>query len=87
VYAQLIAIAGLAALIAALMGWAMARRYGRRRALVVPMLAIAAAIVSVFRANGLEPDDALPRLAIAMALTGPAVAGALVGLMVAGKGP
>jgi peptidoglycan/LPS O-acetylase OafA/YrhL len=79
----LILMAGSAALIAAVVAWAMARRYGPRRGLVVPVLAVVAAVVSVVQAGGLEDTDALARAALAMGFAGPAVAGALVGLALA----
>ena len=82
-YLPLIVMAGIAALIAGLVAWAMARRYGRRRALVVPVLAVAASIVSLVRAGGLEDTDMLARAAFAMGFAGPAVVGALVGLALA----
>jgi hypothetical protein len=82
-YLPLILMAGVAALIAGLVAWAMALRYGRRRALVVPVLAMAASVVSVVRAVGFEDTDMLVRVAFAMGFTGPAVAGALVGLALA----
>jgi hypothetical protein len=84
-YTSLIAMAAAAALFAAVVAWAMARRYGRRRAMVVPVLAILAAVLSVARAGGMGDGDALPRVALAMGFAGPAVAGALVGLALAGR--
>lgn len=82
-YTPLIAMAGIAALIAGVLAWAVARRYGRRRALIVPVLAVAASIVSVVRAGGMDGTDALARAAFAMGFAGPSVAGALVGLALA----
>lgn len=82
-YTPLIAMAGVAALIAGALSWAMARRYGRRRALVVPLLAVVAAVISVARASGLDDTDGFARVVIAMGFAGPAVAGALVGLALA----
>jgi hypothetical protein len=82
-YTPLIMMAGIAALIAGVVAWAMARRYGRRRALIVPVLAVAASVVSVVRASGMEDTDMLARAAFAMGFAGPAVAGALVGLALA----
>jgi hypothetical protein len=84
-YTSLIAMAAGAALFAAVVAWAMARRYGRRRALVVPVLAIAAAVFSVIRADGLGHGDIVMRVALAIGFAGPAVAGALVGLVLAGR--
>jgi hypothetical protein len=82
-YTPLIMMAGIAALIAGVLAFAMARRYGQRRALVVPVLAVLASIVSLVRASGMEDTDLLARAAIAMGFAGPAVAGALVGLALA----
>jgi 4-amino-4-deoxy-L-arabinose transferase-like glycosyltransferase len=82
-FLPLIVMAGIATLIAGVVGWAMALRYGRRRALVVPVLVLLAAVLSVLRASGLDPDNLLPRVAHALGFAGPAVAGALVGLALA----
>jgi hypothetical protein len=82
-FTPLIVMAGISALVAGVLAWAMALRYGRRRALVVPVLAILASIVSVVRAGGLDDTDALARAAIALGFAGPAVAGALIGLVLA----
>lgn len=82
-YLPLIMMAGIVALIAGALAWAMAWRYGRRRALIVPVLAVAASVVSVVRASGMEDTDMLVRVAFAMGFAGPAVAGALVGLALA----
>ncbi len=81
--APLIGMAAISALIAALVGWAVARRYGQRRALAVPVLAVAASAVTIWRAAGLDPADALEKIALAMAFAGPSVAGALLGLVLA----
>jgi hypothetical protein len=82
---SLIAMSGAAALFAAVVTWAMARRYGRRRALVVPVLAMLAAVFTVVRAGMLGEGDGILRAALAMGFAGPAVAGALVGLVLAGR--
>jgi phosphotransferase system glucose/maltose/N-acetylglucosamine-specific IIC component len=82
---SLIVMAAVAALFAAVVAWAMARRYGRRRALVVPVLAILAALFTVVRAVALEEGDAILRVSLAMGFAGPAVAGALAGLVLAGR--
>ena len=84
-YISLIAISASAALFAAVMAWGMARRYGRRRALVVPVLAVLAAVFTVVRAGTLGEGDAFMRASLAMGFAGPAVAGALVGLALAGR--
>jgi phosphotransferase system glucose/maltose/N-acetylglucosamine-specific IIC component len=82
-FAPLIGMAALSALIAALLGWGTARRYGQRRALAVPVLAVAASAVNLWRASGLEPSDAMEKIALAMAFAGPSVAGALLGIALA----
>lgn len=84
-YTYLIAIAVTVALFASVVAWAMARRYGRRRAMVVPVLAVLAAVASVVRAGGLDDGDVVSRVALAMGFAGPAVAGALAGLVLAGR--
>jgi hypothetical protein len=81
----LIAMSAVAALFGAVAAWAMARRYGRRRALVVPVLAVVAALITVVRAGMLGEGDVVMRVALAMGFAGPAVAGALVGLALAGR--
>lgn len=69
------------ALLSALITWAAARRYGRVRALVVPVLALVAVAVLVLRAHGLVASDAMRMTAFAMVFAGPAVAGGLLGLV------
>jgi hypothetical protein len=81
----MIAVAGVAAVIGGVIAWAMAWRYGRRRALVVPVLAVLAAVVMVVRGAGPDPSEMLGRLAIAAAFAGPAVAGALLGIALAAR--
>jgi hypothetical protein len=78
-----IGIAGAAALLAMALGWLMARRYGPRRAMVVPVLAVAASALSVCRASGLDPGEAMGRAAMVMAFAGPAVLGGLIGIRLA----
>jgi predicted MFS family arabinose efflux permease len=80
-----IAVAGVAAVIGGVIAWAMAWRYGRRRALVVPVLAVAAAVVMVLRGDGQDPSVLMGRLAIAASFAGPAVAGALIGIALAAR--
>ncbi len=85
-YGPLIGMAALSALVAALLAWGVARRYGRGRALVVPVLAVVVSAVTIWRATGLEPSDGMAKIALAMAFAGPAVAGALLGLALARVG-
>jgi hypothetical protein len=82
-YVPLIAMSVGSALFAGLVTWAMARRYGRGRALVVPVLAILAAVFSAVRPGLLGEGDAATRAALALGFAGPAVAGALAGLALA----
>lgn len=71
----------MTATVSALMTWAVARRYGARRALVVPFLALAAVGLLVWRAARLSSLDAMWITAVAVGLVGPSVAGALVALL------
>jgi hypothetical protein len=82
---SLIAMSAASALFATVVAWAMARRYGRRRAMVVPVLAIAAAVITAVRAGVQDDGDAVARVALVMGFAGPAVAGALLGLVLAGR--
>jgi Na+/alanine symporter len=78
--------AGLAAaVLAGVITWGVARRYGRRRALLVPMLAMIATLLAIWRANAMGTADAMAISAAAFIFGGPAVAGALLGLTVSGK--
>jgi hypothetical protein len=74
-------VIGVSALVGLVVGWLVAWRYGRRRALVVPVLAMVVAVVNVFRGAGLDAPEALARVAFATAFAGPSVAGALVGIL------
>ncbi len=73
------------ALLSAVITWAAARRYGRKRALVVPILALVAVGALVFRAHGTVADEAMRMTAFAMLFAGPAVAGGLLGLILSGR--
>ncbi|WP_135450225.1 MULTISPECIES: hypothetical protein [Tabrizicola] len=66
--------------LSALLTWVAAWRYGRRRALVVPVLALVAVAVLALRGQGLDAGQATQTIAFAMVFAGPAVAGALLGL-------
>ena len=68
-----------------LLTWLVARRDGRRRALVVPVLAIVSVGVVLWRAQGLGMDRAIGLAAFAGVLIGPAVAGGLLGLVLSGR--
>lgn len=71
----------MTATVSGLMTWAVARRYGARRAVVVPFLALAAVGLLVWRAARLSSLDAMWITAVAVGLVGPSVAGALLALM------
>lgn len=73
------------ALLTAVMTWAVARRYGRRRALVVPILALVAVGLMVGRAGMADPEAAVQALSAAAMLGGPAVAGGFLGLALSGR--
>jgi hypothetical protein len=79
----LLAMAVIAALLGWLVTWIAAWRYGRRRALVVPILALAAVAVLVWRTGQSGGHDLMGVVPVALALGGPAVAGAMLGLVFA----
>ena len=70
-------------LLVAVVTWAVARRYGRVRALVVPILALASVAVLVWRAGGVDAHLAMGMVAVATGLAGASVAGALIGIYLA----
>lgn len=82
-HGPLLAIGLLAALLSGAVTWAVASRYGRSRALVVPLLALASVAVLVWRAKGTEAHYAMGTIAVAVVLSGASVAGALVGITLA----
>lgn len=65
--------------------WAVARRYGRGKALLVPFLALLAVGVMIWRAAGLDGQGAMGAIAAAKVFAGPAVAGGLLGLVLSGS--
>jgi hypothetical protein len=75
-----------AAVMTALFTWLAARRYGRRLAVLVPVLAVLAVGFVLWRARALGPGEALGFASYAAALIGPAVAGGLLGLVLSGRG-
>jgi hypothetical protein len=77
-------LGGGSLVLTALITWAMARRYGQRRALVVPAAALLAAGLMLWRSASFAGHDALSATAAAMLLAGPALAGGLLGLLLAG---
>jgi hypothetical protein len=76
----------LTAALCGLMTWAAARRYGRRRALVVPLLAMVAITLMLWRMSGVQAAQAMEVAAIGAAIAGPSIAGALVGLFLSRRG-
>lgn len=82
-FAPLIGMAAVSALIASLLTWGVARRYGRSRAAVIPLLAALVSAFTIWRATGMDPSNAMEKIAAAMAFAGPSVAGALLGLVLA----
>lgn len=68
------------------MTWAVARRYGRWWALVVPILALAAVGLMIWRASQMSSHDATGMTAVAVGLVGPSLAGALFGMALARRG-
>ena len=73
------------ALLTGALTWAAAWRYGRRRAIVVPILALAAIGLQVWRGMGRGGHDAMNLAAVALALAVPAVIGALLALVLSGR--
>jgi len=80
---HLVAIGLGSALLAGLMTWAVARRYGRRHALAVPLLALLASGYMIWRAYGSSAPEAPGVVALALLFIGPSVAGSLLGLVLA----
>lgn len=82
-YGHLVAMGLGSALVAGLITWVVARRYGRWHGLLVPLLALLATAFMIWRASGMNTHDALGVVAAAVVFTGPSVAGSLLGLMIA----
>ncbi|OYW61123.1 MAG: hypothetical protein B7Z10_01765 [Rhodobacterales bacterium 32-66-7] len=78
-----IGIAG--ALVAAVIAWAVARRYGWRVGLIVPLLALVSLIALLWQARLFSLSDGFTLAATALTVTGPTLAGALLGLMLAAR--
>ena len=79
----LLAVAVANALVVGLVAWAMSRRYGPARAMVVPILALLAAVFMVWRSISVSGHDPLDVLASALLIAGPWLLGAFLGLAVA----
>ncbi|MCX7287359.1 MAG: hypothetical protein NTW20_07300 [Rhodobacterales bacterium] len=67
--------------LSAAMTWGVARRYGRSRALIVPLMAVLSVGVLMWRASGMEAHQAMGMIAVATVLAGASMAGALIGVM------
>jgi hypothetical protein len=68
-----------------LLTWLAAWRYGRRRAVAVPMLALAAIGLLLWRGADRGGQDATNLSALAMVFAGPAVVGGLLALSLSGR--
>jgi hypothetical protein len=79
----LLAVAVANALVVGLISWAMSRRYGAGRALVVPFVGLLAAGFMVWRSVSVDGRDPMGVLASAFLIAGPWVLGAFLGMAVA----
>ncbi len=82
-HGPLLAIGLLTVVLAALVTWAIAWRYGRSRAMIVPLLALASVAVLLWRATRMEAHHAMSLIAVAVILAAASVAGALIGVALA----
>jgi hypothetical protein len=82
-HAALLAIGLLTVLLSAAMTWGAAMRYGRSRAMIVPLLAVLSVAVLLWRATGMEAHQAMGMIAVAVMLSTAAVAGAMIGIVLA----
>ena len=73
------------AVLSGLLTWAAVWRYGRRRAIAVPITALVAIGVLMWRGAERGGHEAVVLSAYALTFAGPAVAGALLALMLAGR--
>lgn len=71
------------ALFAAILSYALARRYGWKPALVPPLMALAASIGMLWQSQGMGFRDGLGLIAMATVFAAPTVVGALVGILIA----
>ena len=77
---QLIAIAAVAVVISASVGWYAAARLGIRWALALPVLALGASLAVVWRSSGLGFQDGIIFVARAAIFAAPILIGALIGI-------
>lgn len=82
-YVPLVAMGLGAAVLAALIGWAIAARHGWRRALAVPSLALLALGFTLWRASVLTLQDGMGIMAAAVVLAAPVLVGSLLGIVLA----
>lgn len=71
------------ALFAAVLSYAIARRYGWKPALVPPLLALAASIGMIWQPKGIGLQDGLGLIASATVFSAPTLLGALAGILIA----
>jgi glucose-6-phosphate-specific signal transduction histidine kinase len=73
------------ALLAALIGWGMAARYGWQRALAVPVLALVALAITLWRASFLDLTDGIEAEVAGLAIAAPVLVGAFLGIVLAAR--
>jgi hypothetical protein len=73
------------ALLAALIGWGMTARYGWQRALAVPVLALVALAITLWRASFLDLTDGIEAEAAGLAIAAPVLVGAFLGIVLAAR--
>lgn len=79
-YAHLIVMGIAMALAAGLLSWIVARRFGARWALALPVLALVVMIALLFRSGGLGFHDGIGLVVAAVVIAAPALIGALLGI-------
>jgi glucose-6-phosphate-specific signal transduction histidine kinase len=84
-YGPVVAMGLGTALLAALIGWGMAARYGWRRALAVPVLAVVAMAITLWRASFLNLNDGIEAEAAGLVLVVPVLVGAFLGIALAAR--
>jgi hypothetical protein len=82
-YGIVLSVAVVNALVVGVITWGIARRYGRRWGLAVPLIGLVPLAVMAWRAWGLEGYDTMAIGATLVLMVGPWVVGALLGLLVA----
>ena len=82
-YWQISIMAVATALFAAVLSYAIARRYGWKPALVPPVLALVASIGMLWQSQGMGFRDGFGLIATATAFSAPTLLGALIGILIA----